>query len=214
MAYSPPNTFNPNDVVDADLIQENLDEIKKYLNGDMIAGDIETDGWARRNHIVRGIYQPIQQQLRFVSGHVGGRNFSVLAQDLSFLPDAPTAMNAPSTPTLVYQPNCSFDFYLEEDAYVIFQIYANPLTISIPTTGAALDEFVWRIYVDDDEINYTEFKTQWISSGPALEKNFLTTFWADELTSGTHTISIKGYAEAPYAIISAWGIGFETYYKN
>lgn len=213
MAYTTPNLFNPGDTVDADLIQANLNAIKTYLNGNMVSGDIASDEWIRRNHIVRGSYQPLQRQMRFVSGLVGGRNFSVLSEDLSFMPDAPTAANAPTTPTLVYQPNCSFDFYLEEDAYVIFQFYGNPLTISIPTTGAAGDEIVWRIFVDDVEISYTEFKTQWISSAPKFEKNFVQTFWADELAAGSHTISIKGYAEAPYVMLSAWAISFETYNK-
>ena len=214
MPYAPTTTFNVGDSVESLLVQENLNEIKEYLNGGIVAGDIATDAWVRTNHIVRGHYNPLTQQLQFVSGVVGGKNFSVLTSELGFLPDAPTAGNAPSVPTLVYQPNTTFDFYLPQDAYVMFQVYMSPIAISNIGTGSAGDEFVWRIYVDDSEQTYTEFKTQWISSAPRKEKAFLNTFWAGELAAGEHTISIKGYAEAPYAIIAAWGISLETWHKN
>ena len=215
MAYSPTNSFNPTDIVDADLLQENLDEIKEYLNGGIVAGDIDSKSeWIRSNHIVRGRFNPLNGQMRFVSGLTAGKNYSILSNDLSFLPDAPTAMNSPSTPTLVYQPNCSFDFYLPQDAYCLFQFYGNPLTVSLPTTGTLLDQQVWRVCVDDVEETETEVKTQWIATSNADENSYLQQFWAGELAAGVHTISLKGYAEAPYTLLVAWGLSLETWYKS
>lgn len=207
------NTFAPGDVVDADLIQENLDAIKAYLNGGVVAADLESKNeWIRTNHLVRGRFNPLNGQMKFISGLVAGNTFSVFSNELGLLPDAPTSANSTTNPDLVFQPNCSFDFYLPQDAYCMFQFYGSPISMSLAGTGTALDQFVWRIYVDDVEIPQTEFKTQFLAGTSARNATaFLNQYWADTLAEGTHTISIKGYAEAPYNIMTAWGISMESW---
>jgi hypothetical protein len=78
-------------------VQDNLDKMRNYVDGGVIAADIAADGWVQSKHIMRGHYDPIVNMHSFVSGLDGGQ----VADDtqLSFLGDGPTGRNNPNTPT-------------------------------------------------------------------------------------------------------------------
>lgn len=41
MAYVVPNTFSDNTTIESDKVQENIDDLRNYLNGNVAASDIK-----------------------------------------------------------------------------------------------------------------------------------------------------------------------------
>ena len=68
MSYTPPNTFVAGTVVQASLLQENLQEMQEYANGGVVAGDLSTSPWVEQQHIVRPSYESATRTFTAVSG--------------------------------------------------------------------------------------------------------------------------------------------------
>lgn len=58
--------------VDAAGIDTNLSNMRKYVNGEMVVSDIDTD-WVQSHHIMSGKYSNINNTMEFVSGVQGGK---------------------------------------------------------------------------------------------------------------------------------------------
>ena len=73
MAYVVPNSFTTNTTIESDKVQENIDSIRNYLNGNVAASDISTASqWAAPKHVMKGLYNPINNRYEMQSGLVGG----------------------------------------------------------------------------------------------------------------------------------------------
>lgn len=68
MSYTPPNTFVAGTVVQANLLQQNLQEMQEYANGGVVAGDLSTSPWVEQQHIVRPSYESATRTFTAVSG--------------------------------------------------------------------------------------------------------------------------------------------------
>lgn len=71
MAYSPPNVFVNGSVAQAADLQENLDAVRDYGNGGVVAGDLRTSSpWLAQQHFVRPRFDPVRDLWRGVTGFV------------------------------------------------------------------------------------------------------------------------------------------------
>jgi hypothetical protein len=112
-------------------VQDNLDKMRNYVDGGVIAADIATDNWADSKHIVHGYYNPITNQHTFVSGLNGG--YTAATEEMSFVGDGPTARGAPSNPTDVNFSNTGMNFFLRGTA--LMQAVTSRLTFGWLTTS-------------------------------------------------------------------------------
>ena len=117
MAYVVPNTFSDNTTIESDKVQENIDTLRNYINGNVAASDISTaTEWAEPKHVMKGLYNPIQNRYEMQSGVVGGHPVFPIFHPGYF--GARFHKFGGSGRETV--PNCSVDFYLETDAKVFF----------------------------------------------------------------------------------------------
>jgi hypothetical protein len=199
-------------------VQDNLDKMRNYVDGGVIAADIAADGWVQSKHIMRGHYDPIVNMHSFVSGLDGGQ----VADDtqLSFLGDGPTGRNNPNTPTKKPYPNTTVEFYLEDNADVMFQFSAYPHT---PDMNALNFNYASRlfIYLDDTEVVASRAWTTHVASGVTRVPKQLAHYqnpWsgfyvAKNLAAGQHSIGLRGFTRARYSFLTKWSISLEAFYR-
>jgi len=75
MSYTPPNTFITATPFNGTEWQENSDALRNYLDGGMVAADIDTTAWVYAPHIMRGSYIPLSNTHEFTTGAVRGGFF-------------------------------------------------------------------------------------------------------------------------------------------
>ena len=68
MALTIPNSYSTATKIEGVKIQENVDAIKKYLNGGILSGDISTAEWVDIRHIMKGVYLSTNNSYEMVSG--------------------------------------------------------------------------------------------------------------------------------------------------
>lgn len=136
MAYVVPNSFSTNTTIEADKVQENIDGIRNYLNGDVAASDMSTvTEWCEPKHVMKGLYNPIQNRYEMQSCVAGGHPVFPFFHPGYFS----SKFHKLGGSGRGVVPNCSVDFYLEAEAQVLFYftISARPLApkdTSSPTT--------------------------------------------------------------------------------
>lgn len=201
-------------------VQDNLDKMRNYVDGGVIAADMATDNWADSKHIVHGYYNPITNQHTFVSGLNGG--YTAATEEMSFVGDGPTARGAPSNPTDVNFSNTGMNFFLRGTADVMFQFTAYTITPSInllnesPLTKAA-------VYVDGTKEIETQVATRhiidlqghqqcdfWLAHNFNVWSGF---FVSSGLTRGDHTFSIRGETEGRYSFLMNFSVSLEAFYR-
>ena len=53
-------------------VQDNLDKMRNYVDGGVVAADLATDNWVDSKHVMRGHYNSIVNMHSFVTGLNGG----------------------------------------------------------------------------------------------------------------------------------------------
>jgi hypothetical protein len=216
MAYSPPNTFSATAVIVAADVQENLDEIKKYVNGSAVGGDLKSSSlWVEPKHIVQGYYNPLSNMHDFVSGVSGGMMSD--PDDESWICDGPTARASPSSPDRVCYPNAGIEFYLESPADVLFKIHATP----IMPDDAKVSSLWSRVYMflDETQISSTKMYTSNAKNSSPTEtdpgglwRQWHNFYISKNLAAGWHSLTLRGYTTYRYSYLVDWGCTMEAYY--
>tara|TARA_R100000734_G_C3312690_1_gene103775 strand:+ start:985 stop:1641 length:657 start_codon:yes stop_codon:yes gene_type:complete len=136
MALTIPNSFTGGQKIEGVKIQENVDAIKKYLNGGIVSGDISTAEWVDVRHIMKGVYFSTNNSYEMVSGLQQGPPLSELPV---FNPGYAGKVFGISNGNPV--PGGGISFYLEEEADVIFKYQISPrgLPLNAGVSGAALE---------------------------------------------------------------------------
>lgn len=211
MALTIPNTFISGDVIAADKIDENNEDIRLYLNNSIQTADIQADSF-RPEHIMRGNYQPLTNQYSFVSGLIGGKNYLLSNRQTTGICHTPSGYGVPKDPTYVWLANGSINFYLEEDADLLFQWYGQPYTTPIDDSRFTAARFYMAF---DDELFYGNLqKTFNESFKPYRTRNFNSGFhMRKSVSKGWHSFGVKGYTTEAYSIFLAWGFTLEAFYK-
>lgn len=212
MAYTVANTFSAAAVIASADLQENLDDMKKYVDGTAIVGDLKTSAtWVESRHLMRGSYNAITNQYAMISGVTGG--YVANDEEMSWVGDGPTARLDPTTPDKVAYPNTGATFYLEKAADVLFQFQAHPVSPQLTAT-----QTVSRIYIALDG-SYLANTKQWTTTHDttaghrAERQNWWHGFYLTKnLAAGWHDVQLVGYTRAPFVYLKNWSMSFEAYY--
>ena len=151
MALNIPNTFTTNTEIEAEEFQENVDAIKKYLNGGIIASDIQTSSkWAEAKHFMKGLYHPIDNEYEMMSGVFKGPAISDMP---AFHPGYGGKFVADFSDNPDNIPGAGISFYLEEEADVMLKLSVSPRGLPINVSGNA--DFGIFADLDGTTLNYT-----------------------------------------------------------
>jgi hypothetical protein len=218
MPYVVPNTFAAGVAISAPDLQENVDEMRDYVDGNVASADLAATSWAKSKHIMRGHYNPIVNIHSFTTGLDGGQKAPDTA--LSFLGDGPTGRNAPTSPSDVVYPSTSIDFYLAENADVMFQFTAFPHTPSMPNLNFNYASRLF-VYLDDTKIAASRAWTTHVASAVAQvpkQKAHYQNPWsgfylAKNVPAGQHSITLRGFTRARYSFLTKWSVSLEAFYR-
>ena len=217
MAYTSPNTFSATAVIVSEDVQDNLDQMKKYVNGSAIAADLRTSStWVEDKHLMRGHYNPLSNMHDFVSGVAGG--FNSHPDDESWVCDGPTARADPTSPDFKSYPNTGIEFFLETPADVLFRFNASPIT----PDDLYGDKNYTRvsIYLNDTRIQQSRMVTTddrnltlgGLSDPSAMWQQWHNFYFAKNLAAGWHSIALRGYTKRRYSFLVDWNCTLEAYY--
>ena len=211
MALVIPNTFLSGDVIASDKIDENNEDIRLYINNSIQSGDISANTF-RPEHIMKGNYRPLTNQYSFVSGLHGGKNYLLSSRQTTGICHTPSGYGVPKDPQYVWLSNGSINFYLEEDADLLFQWYGQPYTTSVDDSNVTAARFYVAF---DDDIFYGNLqKTFEEKQRPWRTRNYLSGFHMKQsVPAGWHSFGVKGYTTEAYSIFLAWGFTLEAFYK-
>jgi hypothetical protein len=223
MAYVPGAAFVAGSTIASADVDTKLDNMQKYINGDVIAGDLAAAS-IEQKHIARGHYNPVANKIQLVSGVSGG--FHSKQVERSFIMSAPTQRNDPDSPTDMPIQNTAVSFYLEQPARVLFQYHATAIFPPVGTDGpiSNINPLARAyIYVDGVRMNYTEMLTRREISavlGTGHEfpphRSAWSGFWtgptSGTLLQGWHHIGLRGRCFGHYVVLWSWGVSLEGYY--
>ena len=151
MALVLPNTFTTNTKVESAKNQENVDTVKKYLNGGIIDTDVQTSAaWAEAKHFMKGLYHPIDNEYEMTNGVYKGPATSDMP---AFHPGYGGKYIADFSDNPDAIPGHGISFYLEEPADVMLKLSISPRGLPINTAGNA--DFGFFIALDGDTENFT-----------------------------------------------------------
>lgn len=222
MAYAPPVTFLTGTTLQASDVEANLIALKKYIDGGVAAGDLDTKPWVDRTHLMRGRYNPIQNQYSFISGINAGQaygrvptiavqQFNGGIQQYTYLTKSNSDPLATGNSEFIV-PQTSFTFTLEQASVVYYQFNAFPISFADAVAGQATTEL--QVVVDGttevhSSISYILEETN--VSISKVERHLVNTYglWTS-LSAGTHHISIYGSSTATKAIFVAWTLSLEA----
>ena len=215
MAYSPATVGTG--TIDSSDVQGNLDGMKKYVDGSMIASDIGAVGWCESKHIMRGHYDPITNQHTLASGIQAGR--TSVSTEKSFVGDGPTGRSNSASENGKDFPNTTISFDLEAPANVMFQFYATPITPEFSGLNNP-DETILRIVVDGVKVTTSKcstFRRQHISTPPAQDWTAFSHQWSGfyvskNLAAGKHSFGLQGFCKGRYTFLVNWSVSMEAYY--
>jgi len=221
MAYIKTKTFTAATAISAADIQENLDGVRDYLDGEIVPADI-APGWVEARHIMRGHYNPVSNVHDFATGVSGG--FTAPLEDFSFLGDGPTGRNSPTAEVAVYVPQTSITFYLEATADVLFTFYGWPtIPIKLGTGGTGANPTSVWVCIDGSTQSATKMSVSGngdVSNvGGSIAPHVVNTetwsnfYLKESMTAGWHTIGLKGEAkDFAWCGLKNWGVTIEAFY--
>jgi hypothetical protein len=202
-------------------VQDNLDKMRNYVDGGVVAADLATDNWVDSKHVMRGHYNSIVNMHSFVTGLNGG--YASKTQEMSFVGDGPTSRGAPSNPTETTFPNTGTSFFLRDTADVMFQFTAYPITPNIQGSFTSSPLTKASVYVDGVRALETQVATRHISDAGSHQAG---DFWlphnynvwsgffiSSGLTGGEHTITIRGKTEGRYSFLMNFSVSLEAFYR-
>tara|TARA_R110002051_G_scaffold239574_1_gene300201 strand:+ start:434 stop:1081 length:648 start_codon:yes stop_codon:yes gene_type:complete len=204
-------------VVPAATVQTNIDGVKSYIDGGIVAVDMATDNWVEPKHIMRGYYNPITNSHEFVSGTQAG--FISDENEYSFICNGPTGRSNISSPEYNNYPNAAISFHLPKAADVFFEFTAYPITPDDPQNNYKASRLV--IFLDETRIADSRCRTTHIANTGnrfpyelAKCRNPWSGFYvAKNLVAGNHSIGLRGFSGARYSFITKWSVSLEAYFR-
>lgn len=145
MAYSPITTWAPGNTLAAELLDDDLEGIKDFLQKLPSNAMLASSAWVDTNHIMKGYYNPTLNMATFVSGVYGGQTFSAGGTDSTYASSYNTERLG-ATPPYVQIPKTAMTFELTSDCTILFQYWMCPITYD--NLDATLtdynDIFIWN----------------------------------------------------------------------
>ena len=119
--------------------------------------------------------------------------------------------------TYKFYPNGTLEFYLPQNADVLFQFQA----VCVPriiTAGSTLKSRI-KIYLDETSIASTKMWawTEQASTGNVIDDARYRHQWSNfylskNLAAGHHTVSLRGYTKNKFAFMVNWSLALEAYF--
>lgn len=221
MAYTVPNSFTDGTLITVAEMEENIADLQKYVDGGMVAGDIDSAVFERR-HLMRGYYRAADNNYQFITGIVQG------LQD----GEPPRAVTTPvllrpyvsywntfrvsasdDDDTRVNLPGCSLTFTLEATADVFFQWRGEPIVIN-DSDGTPQEMGGVQIVINGGHKGETE---QWFIEETGTygieRRHILQSFTLVKgLSAGTYNVSLVGLGAPAKMALIAWSLSLEAYY--
>jgi len=152
MAYVVPNAFSANTKIEADKVQENIDGIRNWLNGDVAGADLSTAStWCEPKHVMKGLYNPINNRYEMQSQLTCGHPVFPFFHPGYF----GSKFHALGGSGRGVVPNCSVDFYLEYPAKVLFYFTISPRPLAPDDTSSPTQTLI-SCRVDNVAVNSTQ----------------------------------------------------------
>tara|TARA_R110002074_G_scaffold27944_4_gene80715 strand:+ start:232 stop:876 length:645 start_codon:yes stop_codon:yes gene_type:complete len=201
--------------IDSSDVQDNLDRMKKYVDGTVVVGDLNaTAGWCESKHVMRGHYSGIINEHRFASGQQSGRMST--STEMSFVGNGPTGRGNPTTETAVDFPKTNITFELDGNADVMFQFHACPISPMLDLGSVVIEETDCRMLLDggviDDALHTTfRFETTGDTIGQ-FNASWSGFYVAKNLAAGKHSFGLQGFCKGKYTFLVNWSVSMEAYY--
>lgn len=216
MPFTPTTTWAPGDVLDADLLDQDLEGIKKYLTKIPKADLLTGTPWVDTNHLVKGFYNPTINQATFISGVYAGQNYHHENNDLTYATRYVTDQLGSTVP-YVHLPKSSLDFEITSPCSILFQYWMCPITRDDQNASWFYNDiFIWagnlslistvtraRTLEEDAvtaDLAFTE--SRYFLSGAKLVTG---------LSSGTYHLGLGFRGTATKSQIIAWGISAQLF---
>ena len=199
-------------------VQDNLDKMRNYVDGGIVAGDLAADGWVQPKHLMRGYYNPIVNVHSFVSGVTGSRTAS--EDEYSFIGEGYTGRSGSTNPDNITYPDTSINFFLRSPADLICQFSAYPVTPAMPAVDFNYTSLLY-VFLDETKILGSQCRTAHFRSSTVGGNELISHFqnsWsgfyiAKNLAAGEHTISLRGYTRGRYSFLTQWSVSLEAFYR-
>jgi hypothetical protein len=164
-SYTRDYTYANGTVLTAANQSANEEGAKKYFNQDIIQGDILSES-LDFDDIEAGIYNPINDSMKFMSGYICGQNKTVYPLDAAYFTSTTKTADQTSTTSTDYQDlhGAGEQIYLEETADVIitfeaaFNAYPNSTVSGGPGNG------LWENKILLRHTDYTAGTTSFLAS--------------------------------------------------
>lgn len=129
MPYIQPHTYVPNGPLDADQVKANERSLQDFVNQEIVIGDVAFSSLDTTD-IAKGIYDPVLENVRFVTGDVNGMAETQGPQNRSYVTS--TTKNNVQTTGIEYQDITNAGSYLQLDstADVIVTVMATMVVLN------------------------------------------------------------------------------------
>lgn len=216
MPLTVPYNFSLNDVLLAEYLQANTDEVKQTLEK-LTIPDVGTSAWVRAEHIMRGHYNPIMNRGVFVSAIMAGQTFN---NGVS-LPTYATVYNTQvlGAGSSRYVPKSSVTFEMTFPGTMFFQYWACPISMDNQDADTGQDEYTeLAIYQGNSGLPQAHSRVRSIeedhhivTSYPwPLKRYFLAgSSLVDIVNPGTYNVGLVATSRVAKTVLVAWGYSVE-----
>lgn len=210
MAYTITKTWATGDIIKATEVQGELDAVRLYMS-QVPSNAVNVSKWVDSKHIVRGEYDPVTNQARYVSGLFGG--VGVLnSADFTYV----TVYNTERGGTGTWQPlpgtSITMDVRRPITANINWWMSAKS---SDNLSAGALGDTEIRLYTGNITLRHGEpvMVTEEDSTN-LLHKKYRQVpggFWQEDYTIGTYQVGLCGQSTTSKCMGFAWGISIEAF---
>jgi hypothetical protein len=216
MPLTVPHTFGTNDVLLAEYLQDNSDEIKQTLEK-LTTPDVSTDEWVRAEHIMRGDYNPIMNRGVFVSAIMAGSTFNNGVSQ-------PTYATVYNTQVVGggerrYVPKSSVSFEMTFPGTMFFQYWACPISMDNQDADVGASFYTeLAIYQGNSGLPQAHSKVRSIEEDHhivtgfpfPLKRYFLAgSSLVDIVNPGTYNVGLVATSKVAKTVLVAWGYSVE-----
>ena len=123
MAYTPPTTFLTNTTLTSADLEGNMEALRVYLHGGIVAADLQNVKWVETRHVQPPETLPYQGLIHGVSGYQGGQWAGGTNIRLTFATKFLTGNGRTSNNSFINVPNTSFSLDVRRAAKMLFHYW-------------------------------------------------------------------------------------------
>ena len=218
MSYTAPNTFTTNTVIESAKVQENIDELRNYVNGEIVSADLSTAAeWVEGKHVMKGLYNPIINRYAMESAVVGGHPIFPIFHP-GYFGERYHPIGGSGRGIV---PNCTVELYLEQAAKVLFYFTISPrplaplddatptyCAISLRVNGSAINTSQ-NMFTAQDGLKTTGGDDDIVSPYRRRTYSFQT---IQALSAGNHTFELVGQSGMSSVPLKFYSYSIQAFY--